>query len=291
MSYIVFSDSACNLPGRLLRELDIHIIPFSYELDGELIQCDDSPDDFDGHAYYEKMRNRAEVKTSLLNVDAFVRAFRPYAEAGQDILYTGLSSGVSGTIQSARQAARELMEEFPQRQIAVLDSLGAGLGEGLLTCRAADRRNEGLSLAEAMPLLEEERDRLCEFFTVGDLMYLRHTGRLSGVVALVGTILQVKPLLRGDEEGHIVLCGKSRGRKKAVADLVALYKKRVRSPETQRVFISHGDCPEDAALLAEGVQKVAPPKELIVSIHEPQTGSHVGPGMLSVFFLGDSRQP
>ena len=291
MAFLVFSDSACNLPGRFLTELDIHIVPFSYELDGELIPCADSPDDFDGHAYYEKMRNRAVVKTSLLNADAFISAFRPSLEAGQDIVYVGLSSGISGTLQSAHMAAQALMEEFPQRQVAILDSKGAGLGQGLLACRAADRRDEGLSLSEAMPLLEEERDRLCEFFTVGDLMHLRSTGRLSGVTALLGTVLQIKPLLRGDEEGHIVVCGKSRGRKKAISDLAALYKKRVKNPEVQRVFISHGDCLEDAELLGEMVKEIAAPKELIISIHEPLTGAHVGPGMLALFFLGDSRQP
>lgn len=291
MAFIIFSDSGCNLPEKYLKDLGIEVIPFSYTLDGQLIQCDKSPDHFDGHAFYEKMRNRAEVKTSLLSPGAFQQAFRPVLAAGSDILYIGLSSGISGTIHSAHLAAESLMEEFPGRVVAILDSLGAGMGEGLLACRASDLRSQGLTLAEALPILEDERDHLCEFFTVDDLMYLKSTGRVSGVTALVGTILQIKPLLRGDETGHIVVCGKSRGRKKAIADIIALYQKRVKNPETQRVFISHGDCPQDAEALADGIRKAAPPKELIVAMHEPLTGAHVGPGMLSVFFLGDSRQP
>lgn len=291
MSFAVFTDSACNLPGQLLKELDIHVICFSYEMDGVLVPCAESPDNFDGHAYYEKLRNRSKVKTSLLNADIFERAFRPYLEAGQDLVYIGLSSGISGTFQSARMAMDTLREEFPQCYLGALDSMGAGLGEGLLACRAADRRNEGLSLEAAMPLLEEERDRLCEFFTVGDLMHLRNTGRLSGAVALVGSLLQIKPLLRGDEEGHIVLCGSCRGRKKAISELAKLYEKKVVSPETQRVFISHGDCLEDAEALAQKIREIAEPKELIISMHEPLTGAHVGPEMLSVFFLGDNRKP
>lgn len=291
MSFAVFTDSACNLPGRILKELEIHVVCFSYEMDGVIVPCAESPDDFDGHAYYEKLRNRSKVKTSLLNADTFERAFRPYLEAGQDLVYVGLSSGISGTFQSARMAMDTLREEFPERYLGALDSMGAGLGEGLLACRAADRRNEGLSLQAAMPLLEAERDRLCEFFTVGDLMHLRNTGRLSGAVALVGALLQIKPILRGDEEGHIVLCGSSRGRKKAIGDLAKLYEKKVVSPENQRVFISHGDCLEDAELLAQKIREIAEPRELIISMHEPLTGAHVGPEMLSVFFLGDNRKP
>lgn len=291
MAYTIFSDSACNLPGRFLQELDIQIVSFPYEIDGQSVRSALNPDDFDGHAFYEKMRNHARLKTSLINADTFATAFRPFLAAGQDIIYIGLSSGVSGTVQSATMAKEMLEEEFPQRKVVILDSKGAGLGEGLLACRAADFRKQGLSLDAALPMLEEDRDNLCEFFTVDDLMYLRHTGRISGVTALMGTALNIKPLLRGDEEGHIVMCGKSRGRKKAIDELMALYTKRAVNPQLQRVFISHGDCLEDAQALAEKVRQAAEPKELTICIHEPMTGSHVGPGMLALFFIGDSRKP
>lgn len=291
MAYSIFSDSACNLPGKFLRELDIQVVPFPYMIDGQSVKSSVSPDDFDGHAFYEKMRSHAQLKTSLINADTFATAFRPFLQEGNDILYVGLSSGVSGTMQSADIAKALLEEEFPQRKIVLVDSKGAGLGEGLLACRAADFRRQGLSLEAALPMLEEERDNLCEFFTVDDLMYLRHTGRVSGVTALMGTALNIKPLLRGDEEGHIVMCGKCRGRKKAIDELASLYAKRAVSPETQRVFISHGDCLAEAETLARKIRQIAEPKELTICIHEPMTGSHVGPGMLALFFIGDSRKP
>lgn len=146
-----------------------------------------------------------------------------------------------------------------------------------------------MSLEETYAALEQDRSNLCEFFTVDDLMFLRRTGRVSGVAATLGTMLQLKPLLRGDETGHITVFHKVRGRKRAVDALAELYRKRVRRPEEQRVYLSHGDCLEEAERLARMVREAAPPKELIVSLHEPLTGAHVGPGMLALFFLGDGR--
>ena len=229
-----------------------------------------------------------EVK-SAEEVAQMEDAFRPVLAAGEDVLYITLSSGISGTVASGLQAAQALMEEFPQRQVRVLDSMGAGFGIGLLLGRASDDRKAGLNQDQTYASLERDRDNLCEFFTVDDLMFLRRTGRLSGVTATLGTMLQLKPLLRGDETGHITVFNKVRGRKRAVETLGELYRKRVCSPETQRVYISHGDCPEDAEQLARMVQEIAPPKELIVCLHEPLTGAHVGPGMLALFFLGKGR--
>ena len=289
MSFILFSDSGCNLPQRKLRELDIRVIRFTYEMDGETILCPESPDGFDGQTFYQRLKNGAETKTSLLNVDDFLSAFRPWVESGQDVLYVGLSSGVSGTYQSSVLAARELMAEFPERHIQCVDSKGAGLGTGILTCRAADYRSEGLDVNQAAERLRQDAENLCEFFTVDDLMFLKRTGRVSGITATLGSMLQIKPMLRGDEEGKIVVCGKIRGRKRAIADLAEKYAKRVVDAGAQRVAISHGNCLEEARLLAEKVKEIARPKELILSIHEPLTGTHVGPGMLALFFFGEGR--
>ena len=160
---------------------------------------------------------------------------------------------------------------------------------GLLACRAAELRDEGRSAAEATAVLEQEVQNLCEFFTVSDLMFLHRTGRVQAAAALVGTVLNLKPILRGDEEGHIVTCEKVRGRARAIANLAARYETRAVHPELQRVAITHGDCPEDAQALAERIRAIAEPKELIVCPHEPFTGAHVGPGMLGLFFFGSGR--
>lgn len=289
MSYTLFVDSGSNLPARKLRELDIHVIPFSFEMDGVLSQCPEYPDGFDGHLYYTRLREGASVKTSLINTDTFYQRFLPEIQAGRDVMYVGISSGISGTIQAATLAAQELMEQYPERHVQIVDSMGAGLGTGLVACKAADYRNDGLSVEQAAIKLAYDRDNLCEYFTVDDLMFLRRTGRVSGVTATIGTMLQIKPMLRGDENGKIVVCGKIRGRKRAITELAEVYARKAVNPEHQRVAISHGDCLEEAQRLAERLREIAPPKELILSIHEPLTGAHVGPGMLAVFFFGSGR--
>lgn len=289
MSYTLFVDSGSNLPARKLQELSIRVVPFHYELDGKLIRCPDYPDGFDGHSYYDRLRAGAVVKTSLINSADFYDAFRPEVAAGSDVMYVGLSSGISGTVQSATLAAEQLMEEFPGRRVRVVDSMGAGLGTGLLACKAADYRDEGLDIDQAVIKLNFDRDNLCEYFTVDDLMFLKRTGRVSGVTAAIGSMLQIKPMLRGDESGKIVVCGKIRGRKRAIAELAEIYAKKAVNAAAQRVAISHGDCLEEAQKLADKIREIASPRELILSMHEPLTGAHVGPGMLALFFFGDGR--
>ena len=289
MSFAIFADSGCNLPQRKLAELSIEIVPFPYEMDGVSHISPKYPDGFDGHSYYDRLREGAVVHTSLINTDAFLSAFRPCLEQGRDLMYVGISSGISGTVQAALMAAEQLMEEFPERRVEIVDSMGAGLGTGILVCKGADYRAEGLTVAETAARLRKDTENLCEYFTVDDLNFLKRTGRVSGVTAMIGSMLQIKPRRRGGGSGHIVVCGKLRGRKRAVAELCALYEKKVRDAGAQRVAISHGDCLEEAQKLAEKIRAIAAPKELILSMHEPLTGAHVGPGMLALFFFGAGR--
>ncbi len=289
MSFALFTDSFSNLPGKLLRSLNIRVLPCSFLMDGEPVHYDGDIEAFDAKAYYDGMRQGKRITTSLTNSKLFMEYFRPILQQGKDVLYVGLSSGVSGTVQSALLAARELIEEFPQRVVRIVDSLGAGLGTGILTCRGADLREEGKSVDETADLLDQEKKRLCEYFTVGDLTYLKRTGRVSAATAALGNVLNIKPLLYGDNEGHIVSCAKCRGRKKAIDAIVEKYRTKAVDPQNSRVAISHGDCLEEAQALAERVCQIAKPKELILCPHEPLTGSHVGPGMLALFFFGDSR--
>lgn len=289
MSYTVFTDGCSNLPAYLLRELDIRVLPCSYTLDGEPGVFDGDLDAFDTHAYYDKLRAGAVMKTSLINSQLFMDHFRPELEKGNDVVYVGLSSGVSGTLQAAKMAAEELMEEYPQRTVCVIDSLGAGFGPGLLACRAADLRNAGKTATEAEEILEDAVKHLLQIFTVDDLNFLKRTGRVSGATAAIGTILNIKPLLWGDPTGHIVALSKCRGRKKAIEAIVDIYRNRAIDAQNQRVAISHGDCLEEAQLLADKICEVCKPKELIICPHEPFTGAHVGPGMLALFFFGEER--
>ena len=289
MAFTLFVDSGSNLPARRLAAHDIHVISFPMEIDGVQTQSPRYPDGFDGHSFYSRLKAGMSVKTSLINSDSFCEAFRPELASGRDVMYVGISSGITGTVQSARIAAEMLLEEFPERIIRVVDSKGAGLGTGILALRAADYRDAGLTAAQAAAKLDYDVDNLCEYFTVDDLQFLRRTGRLSGAAAAIGTMLQIKPMLRGDEDGHIVVCGKIRGRKKAIDELAAVYAKRMVDAAKQRVAISHGDCLAEAQALAQRIREIANPKELILSMHEPLTGAHVGPGMLAVFFFGIGR--
>lgn len=289
MSFALYTDSFSNLPGYLLSQLDIHSLPCTYMIDGETHSYNGDIENFDAKAYYDMMRQGKLITTTLINSQQFMDFFRPSLEQGLDVIYVGLSSGVSGTYQSAVMAAQELMEEFPGRRVRTVDSLGAGLGTGLLTCLGADYRTQGLDTDAVADRLDQDRLRLCEYFTVGSLTYLRRTGRVSAATAAIGNVLNIKPLLYGDYEGHIVACEKYRGRKKVIDAIVERYRKKAVDPQNNRVFISHGDCPEEAQALAEQVRSIAEPRELIICPHEPLTGSHVGPGMLALFFLGDSR--
>lgn len=289
MSFAIYTDGCSNLPGEQIRKYGIHVVPCTYTLDGVQYVYNGDIDSFDAPAHYDQLRAGKLIQTTLLNTQLFMDHFRTALAEGQDVIYVGLSSGVSGTYNAARLAAEELKEEYPDRKVRTVDSRGAALGPGLLTLMAADLQEAGKTVDEAADELIAATDDLCEYFTVDDLMFLKRTGRLSGAGAVVGTMLNIKPILRGDEEGHIVAFQKIRGRKKAVETLAKIYEERVVDAGSQRVGITHGDCLEEAQALADRICAIAQPKELILCPHEPFTGSHVGPGMLAVFFFGKGR--
>ena len=285
--YLVISDTSANIDIDVLRERNIHIIPFTYYLNGQDCTCTDTTA-FDGAAFYEAMRNGTRVSTSQIAPQRYVDFFRPFLEEGHDILFVAMSSGLSSSYNSAEIASSELREDFPDRKIRLVDALGASLGEGLLALKAADFRDEGISLDEAADRLMEMRHSMCNMFTVDDLNYLRMTGRLSRISTTVGSVLNIKPLLKGDTEGKIVCFHRARGRKKAIAELAAYYDRFVQDAENQIVGIAHADCEDDAKRLAELLNANKPPKGIMTVMYEPVTGSHVGPGTLALFFLGDA---
>ena len=287
--FSIFTDCGSNLSRALITEHDINVIPCNYLVDGEPVHYDGDLDAFDYKKFYDSLRHGSVVTTTLFNQDVFTEAFAPTLERGGDIIYIGLSSGISGTYHASTLAARELMEKYPGRRVRAVDSRGAGLGVGLLCCLADDYRRDGFSVDEAADKLESAVDRLCQYFTVDDLMFLRRTGRISTALAAMGTILGIKPMLWGNEKGQIVECGKFRGRKRVIDAIAEKYRTKVINPELQRVFISHGDCEDEARELGRRICGIARPRELYILPHEPLTGSHVGHGMLALFFIGDTR--
>ena len=208
---------------------------------------------------------------------------------GLDIIYISMSSGISGTYQAACIAAEQLRELYSGRFIHIVDSLGCGFGNGMLAIRAAELSRQGVDAREAAGILDAEVPHTCQYFTVDDLNFLKKTGRVSGFTAKIGTVLNVKPILFGDKTGHIISCAKVRGRRTSIEALAGKYvEKRVRSGD-QTVFISHGDCLQDAETLAGLVREITPDVPVTICQHEPFSGAHVGPGMLGLFFRGIER--
>ena len=286
MPFAIVTDTSANLPNHLLRGRDIRVLPFSYFMDGtEYVDLEG--EDFDAAGFFAAMRAGTKVTTSQIPPQRYNECFEPLLKSGLDILFVSMSSGISGSFQSSRIAAAELCAAYPQRSIRCVDTLGASLGEGLLALRAADLRDEGKSMDEAADILETERVRMYQIFTVGDLKFLRATGRLSGVATILGTMLNIKPLLKGNEQGQIVLSGTVRGRHRVIEELAQRYDRYVTAPETQTVGVAHCDCRDDAERLVSLLQRNRPPKEILLVDYEPVTGSHLGPDSLALFFLGD----
>lgn len=288
MSFVILTDTSANLPTGMLDENNVAVIPFTYFIKDKEYSCLDT-DGFDGQKFYKAMRMGVKIKTSQINIFRYVRFFELYLQKGKDILMVCMSSGISGSYHSAELAAKELKPRFPDRKICLVDSLGASLGEGLLVLRALEMKKNGESLEAVYQKIMEERHRMYQVFTVDDLMYLKNTGRVKGSAAIVGNMLKVKPLLKGNENGEIVTFSKVIGRKRALDTLVHKYANLVKNPGIQTIGIAHADCEKDAQYLIDQINRKNPPKEILTVMYEPVTGSHVGPGTLALFFMGDEN--
>ncbi len=284
----IVTDTSSNLPTAYLQAENITVIPFTFHTESGEQSCMDTAS-FDAKAFYTAMRNGEKVTTSQIPPQRFVDNIRPMLENGEDVLFVSMSSGISGSYASSKIAANQLAEEFPERKMLTVDTYSASLAEGIVVMRAVECRKEGLSIDETYQILRALRHRIAQIFTVGDLRYLKRTGRLSNLEAAVGTVLQIKPLLKGDPQGKIVCFAKVRGRQRAIEEMAKRYEELVVSPETQTVCISHADCEADAQILASMLRRSKPPKDILIVDYEPVTGSHVGPGALALFFVSDDN--
>ena len=283
----LFTDTSANLPVSIIREYGIGVVPFSYTVNGKEVPYS-AETDFNGKAFYEAMRAGAEVKTSMINVSDFIAAFEQWIAKGDAVIYVGMSGGISGTANSAKLAAEELLEKYPAAKIAAIDTYAASLGEGFLVIETAKMIERGDPFLKIVKKIELLRKNMCQFFTVDDLAYLRKGGRISGAAAVVGTILNIKPILRGDENGKIVLCGKIRGFNKSMEALANKYDELV-FDKTADVGIAHADNPEGAQRLENILRTKGFSGELLKVVYEPVTGSHVGPGTIALFFMGEHK--
>ena len=285
----LMTDTSANLEPDVISAYDIGVIPFNYYLNGDERTCMDIAA-FDGKAYYNAIRSGAKASTSQVPPQRYIEYMEPVLKQGLDILFIGMSSGISGSYSSAETAANELREQYPERKIITVDTLSASLGEGLFVIRAGEMMREGADMEEIAREIINMRHKMCQVFTVDDIMHLRRTGRLSNIAAMIGSVLNIKPLLKGDGEGKIVCFQKVRGKKNALKAIAAKYDELVENAADQIVGIAHADCPDDAAALAEMIRAKNPPKQIMTVCYEPVTGAHVGPGALALFFMGSSRE-
>ncbi|HIW14431.1 MAG TPA: DegV family protein [Firmicutes bacterium] len=285
----LLTDSTADLPASLVEELDLQVYPMAFVLEEKAYR--DYPDgrELDIHAFYESLRHGKMSSSSQINQQQMVDWVSPFLENGEDVLYLSFSSGLSGTYQSARLAQEELRERFPDRTFTVVDSLCASMGEGLLAYYAAAMRQKGCTLKETAAWLEENKLKLCHWFTVDDLHHLKRGGRVSPATAVVGTMLNIKPVLHVDDNGHLIPMEKVRGRRQSLEALVRHMKETVENPEEQMIFISHGDCPQDAEYVAGRIRETMTVRDIRIHTIGPVIGTHSGPGTVALFFLGSHR--
>ena len=284
-SYVMITDSACDILPEKLKEWDVELIrlPYLFTDDGKEHLDQDQP----MHEFYNEMREGRVAKTSGINEDTFQNVFTSFLEAGKDILYLAFSSGLSVTCENAKKVAAQLSEQYPDRKIRVVDSLCASAGQGLFVYLAVKNRDKGMSLDENADAMEADKLHLCHWFTVEDLKYLKRGGRISAATALLGTALNVKPVLHVDNEGHLIKMIQTHGRKKSIRKMAEKLGETIL--EDTPIFISHGDCPEDAQLLAKIIREEYGREVELITLIGSVIGAHAGPGTLALFFRGSER--
>lgn len=289
MSYAIVTDSSCNLPDAIIEKYRLFILPLTFMADGEEFQSYTEGEKSNLKRFYTMMRDGKVFTTSLPNQGDAEALLRRLLDDGQDVLYIGFSSGLSGTYEAINGIMDRLRPEYPDRTLLSIDTYGASLGEGLMVYEACKLREEGASIREAFEWIEANRFHVAHWFTVDDLMYLFRGGRVSRTSAWAGSLLNIKPVLHMDDAGHLIPMEKVRGRKKSIQRMFDHMRESAIEPVAdQTVFISHGDCEEDAETLAKMVRD-AYGCEVIINYVDPVIGAHSGPGTLALFFLADQR--
>ncbi len=286
--YVIMTDSSCDLPEEYIEEKKLDVLNLFYNLDGVVYGGDKK---LPIGEFYDKMRNGSMPTTMAVNPEDVAAAMKKHLDAGLDILFIGFSSGLSGSCQNEMLAAGEMEEAYPDRKIVVVDSLCASMGQGLFVHYALKRKAEGMSLEENARWLEDHKLNLCHQFTVDDLNHLHRGGRVSKTAAVLGTLINVKPVLHVDNEGKLIPLKNVRGRKKSLQALVENMAQTIHGfeDENKEIFISHGDCIEDAEYVAKLVEERFGPKTFYFSYVGAVIGAHSGPGTVALFYLGSER--
>ena len=287
-NFAIVTDSASDLPAEYLEKHNIYCVDLGFTLDG-VTYGGTSGNMMDVKVFYDKLRGGAMPTTFQVTPEQARLTIEPLLKEGQDVLVLAFSSGLSGTANSFKIAARDLMEDYPYRRVEVVDSLCASLGEGLFVDYVMKKTDEGVTLKEARDYAENLKQHICHFFTVDNLFHLKRGGRVSAATAVVGTMLNIKPVLHVDHEGHLIAIGKAMGRKKSISALVDHMRELQTMGEYDPIFISHGDCMEDVEYLISLLKANFPGHEIMVNYVGNVIGTHSGAGTLALFFLGSHR--
>lgn len=287
--YTIVTDVTTDLTPDLVEKYSLVVIPMELIVDSVNYLHYPDARNLSLKEFYDMLRKGRDVTTVQVNYIRCYETFEKILLSGRDILYISLSSILSGSCATCMLAAEELKLKYPERQIYVVDSMSASMGEGLLVCYAAIEKEKGMGIAELKNWVENNRLKLCHWFTVDDLEHLRRGGRLSAAKALVGSMLNIKPILHVDDNGSLVMVNTVRGRKKSLETLVERMTLTCENPDGQMIFISHGDCPDDADFIARLVREKFNVGDIVINYIGPVVGSHSGPGTVALFFLGSKR--
>lgn len=287
--YVILTDSSADLSDEMVKELGVEVLPLSFTMDDRTYYNWPDNRDIDPADFYACLRSGGVATTAAVNVADYTETIEPFLKEGKDVLVLAFSSGLSATCNSARIAAGELMEQYPERKVYVVDTLCASLGQGLLVWHAARLKRQGKSMEEVRDWTEAHKLNLCHWFTVDDLHFLKRGGRISAATAVLGTMLSIKPVMHVDDEGHLIKVGTARGRNASLKALVDHMEKTALDPKDQVVFISHGDCLEDAQKVADDVKARFGVETVVINYVGPVIGAHSGPGTVALFFLGSVR--
>ena len=290
MQFEIVTDSSCNLSDAMINEFGLHILPLTFMSDGEQYQSYTAGRDSDLKSFFKMMREGKVFTTSLPNLQQSEETFDKILSEGKDLLYIGFSSGLSGTYQAAAALLEDLRNRYPERKIYYTDTLAAAMGEGLVVYKAVKMAQAGASIEEVFNWVEENKLNVAHWFTVDDLMFLFRGGRVSRTSAWAGTLLNIKPVLHVDDEGHLIPMDKVRGRKKSLQALVDHMEQSALKPVAeQEVFISHSDCQEDVDYLVKLIKERLGCTKFEINILDPVIGAHAGPGTVALFFFADKR--
>ena len=286
--YIISTETTCDMEMSYYREHSVHLLGMTYTLNGTEYDSA-SEENLPIKEFYRQLREGGESKTAQVSLDKATSAFEKLVEEGYDVFHLAFSSALSGTYQSCTVAANDVMERHPEAKIVVVDSLAASMGQGLMLNYVVTLKEQGKSLEELTAIIEAEKLRFCHNFTVDDLHFLHRGGRVSKMTAIMGTALGIKPTLHVDDEGRLINVGKVRGRKQSLNWLVDKMGERIGSHKNEVVYVSHGDCEDDAKYVADLVKKRFGIKNIVLGYIGPVIGTHSGPGTVALFFMGDTR--